>query len=298
MLTLGPEKETTMRMAQLLAAMVGMTAMLSFAESAHAEDLSACGDFFFDPAGDVECEILVEGGCEAACEPVAFSVECAADLYVECEGGCDFDIDVDCQVDCEAGCVTECEGGNFDCRAYCEGGCYADCDARCEGDSDEVHCRSSCEAGCNVECGASCDVEFPSCETECEASCEGSCTAEANAECQIDCQSDGYLECEAELEGGCQVACEEPEGAIFCDGQWINTTDLESCADAIIASFDVEITGYADASCEGNTCTAEAGCTSTCAAAPASPNASFGMIALGAATLGLAVARRRRRDRK
>lgn len=288
-----------MRIARLLVATLTMGSTILIANTASAEDLSACGDFFFDPGGDVECEVVVEGGCEAKCEPVAFSVECAADLYVSCEGECNVDIDVGCTVDCEGGCVTECEGGQFDCRAYCEGNCYADCDSRCSGDEDEVHCRSSCEAGCNVECGASCDIEFPDCETECQASCEGECHAEANAECQISCQSGGYLECEADLQGGCEIACQEPEGAIFCDGQWINTDDLESCADAIVASFDVEIEGYANAECEGNTCTAEAGCTSSCAtAAPQSTDFTFGMMGLGAATLGLAAFRRRRRNRR
>lgn len=285
-----------MRIARLLVATLGISGSLFIAESVHAEDLSACGDFFFDPGGDVECEVVVEGGCEAACEPVAFSVECAADLYVECQGGCEAELDVDCAVDCQGGCVTECEGGQFDCRAHCEGGCFADCDARCEGDSDEVHCRSSCEASCNGECEASCEVELPDCETQCEASCEGSCQAEANADCQIECQSGGYVDCEAELQGGCEVACEEPEGAIFCDGQWVNTTDLDSCVDAIQASFDVEVTGYGSAECSGNTCTAEAGCTADCAMAPErSPGTAFSLMALWTATLGLAVARRRRR---
>ncbi|MBK6514598.1 MAG: hypothetical protein IPM79_32895 [Polyangiaceae bacterium] len=287
-----------MRTARLLFATLSLGATFAITEQAQAADLSSCGDFFFDPGGDVQCEVKLDVDCDASCEPLAFEVECAAELYLGCEGGCDLDIDVECTLDCEAGCNVDCEGGEFDCRAYCEGGCFADCESRCTGDANETQCRSSCEAGCNVECGASCEVELPDCEASCQASCEGGCQASANADCQIECQADGYIDCEAELQGGCEIACETPEGALFCDGQWINTDDLESCADAIIESFDIEIDGYARADCEGNTCTAEAGCTTKCAtAAPSTHDSTFGMMALGVATLGLAAARRRRRSR-
>ncbi|NUP13728.1 MAG: hypothetical protein HOW73_47435 [Polyangiaceae bacterium] len=282
----------------LLAATFGLGAMLVATQQAHAGDLDACGDFFFDPGGDVECEVVVEGGCEVNCEPVAFQVECSAELYVGCEGECNVDIDVGCTAECEGGCTAECEGGEFDCEAYCEGNCYADCDAQCSGDSNSAQCRASCEAGCNAECGASCDIEAPECEAQCQASCSGECHAEANAECQISCQAEGYVDCEAELQGGCEAACQEPEGAIFCDGQWVNTDDLDACAAAIQDAFDIEVTGYADASCDGNSCTAEAGCTADCAMAPPrSADYTIGMMGLGAATVGLAFMRRRRRPR-
>lgn len=289
-----------MRIARLLvAAVVTMGSTLVFAENAHANQLDACGDFFFDPVGDIECEVEFEGGCEVHCEPIAFEIQCAAELYVGCEGGCDVDVDVGCTADCEAGCTGGCDAGEFDCQAYCEGGCRADCDSYCETDGNSSECAASCEATCSGECGASCTVEAPECDVQCQASCEGECHAEANIDCQIECQADGYIDCQTRLSGGCEAACKSPKGAIFCDGQWVNTDDLDACVDAIQSFFDIEVTGYADAECEGNTCTAEAGCTASCATVPTnSPDFSIGLFGAAGAAIAFAGVRRARRNKR
>ncbi len=285
------------RASRLLLSVLGVAGSVAFAQDARADTLESCGDFFFDPVGDVECTVEVEGGCTAACEPIAFEVECAADLQIGCQGGCDIDIEVGCDVDCEASCNLECDPGSFDCSAYCSAGCEADCDAQCSGSANGSECSASCRANCSAECGASCEASPPDCEGSCQASCQGQCKAEASASCQIECQADGYLECKSDLQGGCEIACEEPSGALFCDGQWVNTADLESCADEIIAYFDVEISGYAEAECTGNTCSAEAGCTTECAAAPGHHDTNIGFMAVGLVGLGAAAVRRARRKR-
>lgn len=287
-----------MRIARLLVPAVGFCSLL-IAGTAQAGELDACGDFFFDPGGDVSCEVVVSGGCDVACEPISFEVECAAELYVGCEGGCDVEIDAGCSVDCEAGCEASCSGGEFDCQASCEGNCSADCDARCASGEAGGECRASCQANCSGSCSASCDVEAPDCMAECSASCQGECHAEANAECQIDCQAEGYIDCKADLQGGCEVACESPEGAVFCDGQWINTDDFDACIEAIQEAFDIEVEGYAEASCDGNTCTAEAGCSASTVSTmePTSNDYKYGMMAVGLGVMGLFGARRRNRKK-
>jgi hypothetical protein len=280
------------RIARLLVASVAVASTFAITQTARAESLEACGDFFFDPVGDVECTVEVEGGCEAACTPVSVEVECAADLQIGCQGGCDVDIEVGCDVDCEADCNIDCDPGTFDCGVECSAGCEADCDAQC----NDSECSASCSANCSASCSASCEASPPTCEGGCQAKCEGQCKAEASASCQIDCQAEGYIDCKADLQGGCEVACQEPKGAVFCDGQWVNTDDLDSCVDAIIARFDIEVTGYAEADCSGNTCTAEAGAScSACSMAPSSVDSQLGFMMVGLAAAGLAVARRRTR---
>ena len=69
-----------MRIARLLVGTIALASTTLVVENARAEDLSACGDFFFDPVGEVSCTVEVEGGCEAQCTPVSFAVECAAEL--------------------------------------------------------------------------------------------------------------------------------------------------------------------------------------------------------------------------
>lgn len=283
------------RIARLLVASVAVASSFAITQTARAESLDACGDFFFDPAGDIECTVEVEGGCEAACTPVSFEVGCAAELQIGCEGGCDVDIEVGCDVDCEADCNLDCDPGTFDCNVECSAGCEADCDAQCSGNSNSGECHASCSANCSASCEGSCEASPPSCEGGCQAKCEGQCKAEASASCQIECQAEGYVECKADFEGGCKIACEDPKGAVFCDGQWINTADLDSCVDAIIARFDIEVDGYAEASCDGNSCEAEAGVSAGCSAAPGGADSHIGFMMLGLVGAGAAIARRRNR---
>jgi len=104
------------------------------------------------------------------------------------------------------------------------------------------------------------------CEAQCEASCEGSCEAQANIDCQVDCQAGGYVDCKADLQGGCEAQCERPEGALFCDGQYVDHgNNLEECVAALKAQLDVEVEGYAEGSCMPGSCAGEAGGSISCA---------------------------------
>ena len=289
-----------MRIAALLLGAAGLTASLVAAPTAQAKGLDECGDLYFQAEGEFECEVYVDPPeCKAKCEPLSFQAECAAELKVGCDGQCNLQADVECTASCETSCTAECMGGNFDCEAHCEGSCVADCDAQCAGSANGGECRASCEATCQGECGASCNVTEPSCEAQCSGSCQGSCEAEVNMDCQVDCRAEGYVSCEANLQGGCEVQCDSGDGAMFCDGQYVQSTNIDDCAAALAAAFDIEVQYYADAECSGNSCKAEAGC--SCATVPTDSEFSFGLLVLGMASFGLAGARRitkRRRDRK
>jgi MYXO-CTERM domain-containing protein len=245
--------------------------------------IGACGDIHVE--AQAECEVVAPSvECEGMCTPLSVRAACAAQLEASCEA------------DCMASCTVE--PGEFDCQADCRGSCMANCDGSCEaeasGSEARAQCEASCEASCDGECSASCDVELPEadCDASCEASCEGSCTADANVDCQVECQSEGFAECEAEVQGGCEIACQSEEGALFCDGEYIDHDDnLSKCVAAIEAAIDIEVMGYAEgeASCEGNSCKASAKAGASCALTPAPTRTSwpsaFALLAVGAALL-------------
>jgi hypothetical protein len=163
---------------------------------------------------------------------------------------------------------------------------------------------ASCSGACSVGCDQKCDVELPSasCDVECKASCEGSCEVQTNLDCQVDCQADGYVNCEAEVTGGCKTRCEADEGALFCDGQFIDTGDkLDECVAALKAILNAKVTASATGTsdCEGGTCRAEgkARVSSDCTVARVGTGNTraglFGVIGLLA--VGFVVRRRRER---
>ena len=161
---------------------------------------------------------------------------------------------------------------------------------------------ASCQATASAECEASCEATPPSadCRAQCEASCTGQCTAQARAECQIDCQSDGYADCKFDAQGGCEAECSAPEGALFCDGQYVdhggNAEECIASLEAWIKSkVDVKATGSAMGECKNGTCEAEAEgeASASCATVPGGA-AGSGVALVGMILAGAAIGRRRR----
>lgn len=264
--------------------------------------IDACGNI--DVSAQANCELVVEGGCEARCTPVSVQAACSAELYVECNGQCNASASVQCSASCEADCSAKCtvDPGSFECSAACEGRCDGQCDAHCAADANSAECRAKCKATCGGECDASCTGTPPeaSCEAKCQASCSGSCEAEANFDCQVSCQSEGFAECTADVQGGCEAQCKQPDGALFCDGNYVDAGDrLKECMNYLEGVLKIDVEGYAsaDASCRDNTCEAEAEAGVSCSAAPARTSP-WNLGALGGAALGIGLlaARRRRRD--
>lgn len=279
-----------------------MVAPLLLAAPAQA-GIDACGNI--DVEANAMCEMRVEGGCLAECEPVAVTASCAADLYVECNGECNAEIDASCTGSCEASCMGECDvdPGTFDCQGSCEASCDADCNAECSASANQGECRASCRATCSGKCEGSCEATptTATCEGKCQASCQGQCEARAEMDCQIDCQGTAMADCQAEVTGGCEVACSRPEGALFCDGQYVDHGgNLDECVDALRDALDIEVSGYASAQggCEGNQCSAsaEAGGEASCAVAPNRPLERSLPAGIAAMIAALAFATRRRRD--
>jgi len=235
---------------------VALSAASLYAPDARAGALDACGDIWVDAAAS--CEILVEGGCKAECTPPAFTAVCAVENTLSCSGSCDADVDVECTASCQGGCEAECnvDPGSFDCQASCEGSCSGDCSARCSADPDSAECEASCKATCSAECDASCDIDPGSvdCVAQCSACCDGECRADINMDCQIGCQGDLYADCKLGFQGGCETQCEAPEGALFCDGQFVEVTksNLDGCVNALRDLLDIEVEFEAEGSASGS----------------------------------------------
>jgi hypothetical protein len=111
----------------------------------------------------------------------------------------------------------------------------------------------------------------------------------------VDCQSRGYLQCRTRVEGGCEVACTEPDGALFCDGQYVDHGgNLQECIDALRAAYDIEVTasGSATSDCADNRCegSAEGSASASCSLDGAPGAGRDGTSASGVATLRAAAA--------
>ncbi len=265
--------------------------------AAKAQSLADCGRIHIE--AEAMCE--VQGGvtCEAMCTPVSVRAACAGKLTASCDAKCTDLPSLECKGSCEADCTGKCavDPGKFDCTGSCQLDCSGTCSSRCEASQNRAQCAASCEATCGASCQGKCEVQAPeaSCDIKCEASCEGSCEGDANIDCQVDCQSEFYADCEVDLEGGCEVACDAEDGALFCDGQYVDHGDhLDQCVAALEAIIDANVEGYADgsSSCGGGSCQAEGEAGASCSVQRSSHNSSaawWAMIGLA----GVAVTRRR-----
>lgn len=271
------------------------------ASSPASAGLDSCGNIHVE--ANAQCEVVAPSAeCEAKCTPITVEASCAAELKVSCDGQCSASASVECSGSCTADCTGKCEvdPGSFDCRGECTASCDANCAGSCSSSANKSQCEASCKATCSGDCNGSCEGTPPSadCNAKCEASCSGKCEAEANIDCQIDCQSSGYAKCEVDVQGGCTAACKTKEGALFCDGQYVDAgNNLSDCVAALEAAFNIKVTTYAEAECSGNSCTAEAGAEASCSAAPVN-TAPFDAGAVAAGVLGIAamVARRRKQS--
>jgi hypothetical protein len=275
-------------LAPLLFGAIAFAAPL-FVTTAARAGIADCGDI--NVQADAKCSVNASGGCEAQCTPVSFEVACQG----QCSGMCTATLP-SCNVDCEGSCSASCTAnpGSFDCEGDCNTRCEGNCSSYCAANPGTANCMASCQGSCGGECKVQCKGTPPSaaCDARCKASCTGSCNVQANIDCDVKCEGS----CDAKLQGGCNVQCQQPKAALFCDDQYVDTGDhLQKCVDALKAELNITVTGYADANCSGNTCTADAGASASCAASPLGPTGFGGYAAFGlAAAVGAMVARRRR----
>lgn len=49
------------------------------------------------------------------------------------------------------------------------------------------------------------------------------------------------MQCEQQMVERCQTQCKQTGGAIFCDGQFINASNVNSCADELRAKVKIDV---------------------------------------------------------
>jgi hypothetical protein len=266
----------------VVALMVAAGGLLVAPAAARAADANACGDI--QVSSGQQCSAVVETNCTTQCEPVSFVLACDG----KCSGSCTETATTTCTQECGSWCITECESdpGSFSCQASCSSNCETSCPGKCHDHPDQGKCEASCRTSCSTECTASCTVVPPTetCATRCGTCCDTSCTVQRNVECAVACE----IECGGSLQGSCDTQCQDPKGAIFCDGQYVDTGDLQGCVDylqSIDISVDVNAWGSASVDSKGGV---------SCAITPGTSGRSGTTAALaGLALLPLIVLRRR-----
>jgi hypothetical protein len=239
---------------------IGTLAIAAFLLSPNARaDMGVCGAL-----ASGSCSFVVGGGCTAQCEPLNMTATCG----VTCSGQCTATASTECSSTCDTSCLQSCTPGATHCKEHCEG----DCHSHCESDCTDSNCQGECDGACTGHCSEKCVQDPPDCQTLCQTSCDGSCEVQANLSCYLDCEAS----CTVDMTGGCQTDCQEPYGALFCDGQYVEITNYSDCA----ASF-----GFS----------AQASASVGCSMAPRS-STPFGLGALAAVAtgIGMTVVRRRR----
>jgi len=135
------------------------------------------------------------------------------------------------------------------------------------------------------------------CDTKCTPVCEDSCTAKASNTCQIDCQTTNFESCQTTTTQTCQTDCHDDGGAIFCDGQFLNVTNLKDCAAELAAQLSIKVDIDLHVAVTTNTDINNNGkkdsvkCSIAAPGGDASGNVVLGFMAAGAVA---AMARRRR----
>ena len=214
-------------------------------------DLEACGSIFL--SGDAECEYRPKEECMTECMTVAVEESCVAEVYNECETSCTTTASTECESTCTQSCVNDCMTTTVsETGPSCMDLCLADCDDggnACGSSSRKGACGRCQKYNCNKKCEARCgnDPEpmrvktVTECMPTCTNACSASCTAKVNTQCQVDCQERTYVQCEQRMVERCETECSQKGGAIFCDGQFVNAANAESCADELRLEVDIDI---------------------------------------------------------
>jgi hypothetical protein len=260
-------------------ALCAATMVLTASAPAHAarEDLGPCG--FFDFSEGLSCKLETSGGCTAKCSPLQVTAACT--------GGCTASItQTNCTSNCGAQCIKECNPAKLDCFVGCHAECDAPVEAQCTQKGGVKDCKVQAQAQCDMHCKDSCKVPPSNCDEHCNSCCFGSCDTQANFDCD--------LACTAKVQGGCDVACKKPEGAIFCNGQYVNATDAKACITYLATrKIKVDTSASGSLSCTGTDC-AGIGTVKGCSTGASANGYGYGMFAVLAMTLTRLVSRRRK----
>jgi hypothetical protein len=265
-----------------LVAGFGFAAIAMSPRPARADDAGdPCGGFDFSQG--IDCTIEVRGGCTADCTPLQFEVGCS--------GGCQDEVPptAACTTVCDSSCSNTCDPNALDCMAGCHGECDQSMIEICQQQTPQADCVTEARAQCDMHCQSSCSGAPSSCPGQCRACCVGSCTGQVNYQCDY--------QCFANLQGGCSVQCQQPAGALFCNGQYVHASDVDACIAHLAAQgVNVDVSARGAIACSGAGCqtTGEAGA-GACSVSEAVGGGAGGGLALTGVALAFGVGRARRR---
>jgi len=271
--------------------------------SAHAKQLDKCGGVYL--SADSKCEFKPVQECMTSCATTSVEQACAQKTSTMCSASCTTTDTTTCVKTHSDSCSKECDtitekSSHEVCTTECVDSCTADAVKRKDFGGDRDKCHQNCAQNCNTSCEKCSETDQKTdCTTKCMSVVENECTEEVNRDCLLSCQTDNYTSCETDTVNTCTTTCHDKQGALFCDGQFIDADDLQACADQLAAefSFSIDITAHATVNGNGSvTTTNKDGSKTTTKCSFSPPTQGHGGMALGAlAALGLVVARRRRR---
>jgi hypothetical protein len=263
-----------------LASAVFVTSLSSPAR-ADREDLGPCGVFDFSKG--LSCKIEASADCTAKCEPLK--------VTAACQGGCTASAkQSNCTNNCGAQCIKTCNPSKLDCFVGCHDECDAPIEAQCVKKGGVADCKKQAQAQCDMHCKDSCKVPPSNCDEHCNSCCVGFCDTELNFACD--------LSCTAKVEGSCEASCSKPEGAIFCNGQYVNATDVKACI-TYLATRDIKVDTSAKGSlsCTGTDCSG-IGAVKGCAVCASGNGYGVAILGIFGVVLARRVVRRRRSTRQ
>lgn len=283
---------------RIISAFTASVLLLGLSPStAHAKALDKCGGIYLTSAS--HCEFKPVQQCETTCSTTSVDQVCAQSTYNMCSASCTTTDTTSCTQSRSEACSMECDTiVNKSSREVCVEECSDDCTSEAISKhhfgGDANRCSQSCKHDCNVQCERCSETDQTTdCMTKCTSVVENECLEQVNRDCVLSCQTDNYTTCETDTVNTCNTTCKDKGGAIFCDGQYINASNLQDCADQLAEEFsfniDIDVDATVTTTVNGTKKTAKA----NCSFGPASPG-SEGMLVGALAVLGLAIARRRK----
>lgn len=271
---------------------------------ARAASLDKCGGIFLSAASSCEFKPVQE--CKTTCSTTSVEQVCSAKTSTMCSSSCTTTDTTSCVKTRTDSCKKECEtisskSSHEVCVSECTDECTSDATSKGKFHGDNNVCGKACAHNCNARCDScSTSDQDTECMTKCTSIVENECTEQVNRDCVLDCQTDTYESCQTDTVNTCNTSCTDKGGAIFCDGQFLEASNLQDCADQLAAEFSFNIDVNIHATVNGNgtvTTTNSDGSKTTsskCSYGPA-PRNGAGMFVGALAALGVVVARRRRR---
>src|SRR6185295_16275682 len=109
----------------------------------------------------------------------------------------------------------------------------------------------------------------------CTKCCSGGCTTQVNFDCDFSCMAD--------VEVNCKATCTKPSGGIFCNGQFVNATDVQQCMTYLSSKLNIKVdaSAAAAANCQGDACSADGKASVKAGGCSTAPGTNDGLWAFG-----------------